>query len=198
MSDLDITSLDYVIIGEGGFSTDQYLGEIPYIGTNFTDMTQLFDLTNVLHINFDVRIFNDKIGIYKNESNTSVINSDSTTIKDIEFGVHEDFINITADEFLNNIKPENIVSLGKYETLYRDFKRKADVYFGYATEYKTLFDKTGNILITSDIITPNNLVELLTERSLDNSNNYVYNLSGFIQIYQLTLVMTVLLQVTVY
>ena len=192
MSGVDFTSLDYVIIGEGGFSTEQYLGEIPYIGTNFTDMTQLFDLTNVLHINFDVRIFNDKIGIYKNESNTTVINSSSTTIKDIEFGVHEDFITITADEFLNNIKPEHIVSLGKYETLYRDFKRKADVYFGYATKYETLFDKTGNILITSDIITPNNLVELLTERSLDNSNNYVYNLSGFIQVYQLTNILSFL------
>ena len=75
MSSTEYTYIKYVIRGGGSLTMEQHFGEIPYVGTNGTDLTQLFDSTHALHIDFDVRIFNEKIGLIKDASNSTILDT---------------------------------------------------------------------------------------------------------------------------
>jgi len=183
MTTPDYTYIKYVIRGGGSLSMEQHFGEIPYIGTNGTDLTQLFDSTHALHIDFDVRIFNEKLGIYKDASNTNVIDSSSTILK---LNTSDDSVNITADEFLNNITEQHVRSVGKYSTIYREFKRKSYTYFGYADGFDSLYDASSNVYMNYPEFTSSDFINIITERYLDLSNNYVYKLNGIINVFQLT------------
>lgn len=187
MSSTEYTYIDHAIRGGGYLTMEQHFGEIPYVGTNGRDLTQSFDSTYALQIEFDVRVFNEKLGIYKDATNSNVIDSSFSIIKDDTI---DDYINITNDEFLNNIAVQQITSVGKYSTLYSEFKRKIDTYFGYADGFEPIYDQSGAIIIHTEPFTPSDLIHILTERYMDLSNNYVYKLNGFIQIYQLTNILT--------
>lgn len=183
MSTPEYTYIERVIRGGGQFTTEHHFGTIEYVGTNGRDLTQLFDSTLALQIDYDVRLINNKLGIYKNQSNKIVIDSSNSIIKD---DTKDDYITITNEEFLNNISETQVKALGKYSDLYNDFKRKINTYFGYANKFESIFDASGTMLINSNIFTTNDLIKLITEKYIDSSNNSVYKLNGFIQIYQLT------------
>ena len=177
------------IVANGGFSIDQHFGEIPYVGSNGTDITQLYDLTNTLQMNFDVRIFNEKIGIYKDPSNLNIIdNTNQTIYNDSSI----DFLSLSVDDVIGNIEDTNIVSLGKYESLYSDFKRKTYTYLGYADGFTSIYDSDGTSDINSGIFTPRNLIDILSEKYYDTSGNYIYKLKGTIEINDLTNILTFL------
>lgn len=182
MSNNNNTTVSYVIRAGGGFSMEQYFGEIPYIGTNGTDLTQLYDLTNTLQINYDVRIFNEKLGIYKDPTNEIVIDSSNNIIQDNQL----DFITLSVNDFLNNITAAQITSLGKYSKLYTEFVRKTNTYFGYADGFARIFDVSGTTNVHSTPFSANELINILKERHIDTSGNDVYKLSGNINIYQIT------------
>ena len=180
---------DQAIAAIGGFSMDQHFGEIPYVGTNGNDLTQLYDLTNTLQLNFDVRTFNEKIGIYKDQANLNIIDNTNKTVYD---GSRSDFLALSVDDFIGKIKETHIVSMGKYVSLYSDFKRKTNTYLGHADGFASIYDSNGASDINSGIFTPINLIDILSEKYYDVSGNYVYKLNGTIEINDLTNILTFL------
>jgi len=177
------TYIGYAIRAGGGFHMEQYLGEIPFIGSVGTDLTQIYDLTNTLQIDYDVRIFNEKIGIFKDLSNQTIIDSSNSLIDDDLTGGN---ITLSADDFLNNISAAQITSLGKYSTIYSDFIRKTNTYFGYADGFARIFDASGTADVSFNTFSAQDLLPILKQRHIDGSGNDVYKLSGTVNIYQLT------------
>lgn len=183
MSTPEYTYIEHVIRGGGQFTTEHHFGTIEYVGTNGRDLTQLFDSTLALQIDYDVRIINNKLGIYKNYTNTVIIDSSNSIIKD---DTRQDYIRITNKEFLDNISEQHIKSVGKYSDLYNEFKRKINTYFGYANKFESILDTSGTTFINSGIFTAKDFFTIITEKYIDESNNSVYKLNGFIELYQLT------------
>jgi hypothetical protein len=180
---MSIKGYKYVIIANGGYSMTQTFPEIEYIGTNGTDLTRLYDLTHTLQLAYDVRIINEKLGIYKDASNNYIIDDTDTRIKDDTL---DDYVVLTVDDFLDNINASQVISLGKYSSLYKEFTRKTNTYFGYADGFPKIFDANGASSIGSGDLSANDIINLLTDKHLDASGNLVYKLNGVINIYQLT------------
>ena len=179
----DYTYISYAIRAGGGFHMEQYLGEIPYMGSVGTDLTQIYDLTNTLQIDYDVRIFNEKIGIYKDLSNANIIDSTNSVISD---NLNSGNIVLSANDFLNNISAAQITSMGKYSTIYSDFIRKTNTYFGYADGFARIFDASGTADVSFNTFSAEDLLPILKQRHIDGSGNNVYKLSGTVNLYQLT------------
>lgn len=179
----DYTYISYAIRAGGGFHMEQYLGEIPYMGSVGTDLTQIYDLTNTLQIDYDVRIFNEKIGIYKDLSNANIIDSTNSVISD---NLNSGNIVLSANDFLNNISAAQITSMGKYSTIYSDFIRKTNTYFGYADGFARIFDASGSADVSFNTFSAQDLLPILKQRHIDGSGNNVYKLSGTVNLYQLT------------
>lgn len=183
---MSISSYTYIssaIRAGGGFYTEQYFGEIPFIGSIGTDLIQLYDLTNTLQINYDVRIFNDKLGIYKDSLNENVIDSTNSLIRDEFTG---DNITLSVDDFLDHISESQVTGLGKYSTLHSEFIRKTNTYFGYADGFERIFDASGTTDVVDNPFTAENLLQILQQRLSDESGNERYKLSGSVNLYQLT------------
>ena len=182
-TDPSYTYIGYSIRAGGGFHMQQHLGQIPFIGSIGTDLTQSYDLTNTLQINYDVRIFNEKLGIYKNATNEIIIDSSNSLIRDDFTG---DTIYLSANDFLNNISAAQITDMGKYSTIYTDFLRKTNTYFGYPDGFDRIFDASGSADISLNVFSKQDLLHILKQRHIDGSGNDVYKLSGTVNLRQLT------------
>jgi len=176
------TYIDFAMRGQGNYFMEQYVGEIPFIGTVGTDLLQLYDLTNTLQIDYDVRIFNEKLGIYKDSSNENIIDASNSLIQDY---TTFDYISLSVDDFLNNISGNQVTNLGKFSAAHKDFARKTNTYFGYADGFASIFDASGSYDINDKVFSGEELVQLLKQRHIDGSGNDVYKLSGSLNLYQL-------------
>jgi hypothetical protein len=73
----------------------------------------------------NVRLFNEKLGLYKDANNYNIL---STSFNEITGQFPVDTIYISATEFLQNVHIPNILSVGKLETLYTDFIQYVNAY----------------------------------------------------------------------
>ena len=126
------------------------------------------DVTNALQITMDVKTFNDKLG-------------DFDPITDA-FAVDE--IELTAEEFTAGVtNAAQIISLGKYESLYEDFQAYVASYFDIPGGFSSLFEKASEFSIdTENEFTADSFIALLTGVAADPSGRYISDLSGSISI----------------
>lgn len=132
------------------------------------DLIDKFDVTDSIQVMVDVATFNRKLGIIKDDTN-GIINSTFNPKKDA-FPV--DRINLTVDEFAADVACDHIISVGKLESLYRDFAQYVRAYFnhGGTTINDEVFDKTA-------------LVEVLTGKlNRHDTGVYVTNMTGAISL----------------
>ena len=67
--DISFNGLFYAFAGSGGFKMEEGIKSITFLLYN--ELNQ-YDLTNTLQVKFDVRTFNNKLGIYKDASNINI------------------------------------------------------------------------------------------------------------------------------
>jgi hypothetical protein len=169
----------YAFYGFGGFSVDQSFNPIllnpnpPITSTSF----QLYDVTYAVQVKYDVRSFNDKIGLVKDASNTAIL---STTFDISKNHFPIDSININADEFINGMSPEQVISVGAYQTLYSEYLQSINSYFFNIPSLNAyLLSEASAHDISNGIFDSNQLMNLISQQT-DISNQLVYNLNGFI------------------
>ena len=132
---------------------------------------------------FDVKTFNAKLGLIKDASNVGVI---STTFDISTNAFAYDSLTISTSEFITGMSIEQVISVGKYATLYSDFDTYVQSYFGSNGGFATLFHRYQNInsafgasefmnLITGDAscnfsvsITVSNINNLLSNAVVSN------------------------------
>ena len=128
------------------------------------------DVTDAVQIKMDVATFNTKLDLASFDSVTD------------SFGV--DSISLSAEELTAGVTAESqIISVGKYSTLYSDFQTYVASYFGLAGGFSSLFTAASEFAIDTDnTFTAASFIALLTASAQDPSGRYISDLSGSITI----------------
>jgi hypothetical protein len=126
------------------------------------------DVTDAIQIMMDVLTFNDKLGLFDSVTDSFV----------------NDEITITAGELTEGVTDDSqIISVGKYSTLYSDFQSYVASYFGIAGGFSSLFNAASEFAIDTDnTFTGASFIALLTASAQDPSGRYISDLSGSITI----------------
>ena len=116
-------------------------------------VVERYDVTDSVQVLFDVALFNAKLGINKNTANTQIMSSMFNPVTD-QFEINGEPVNnlsFTASEFIEGVtKSQQIISVGKYNNVYNDFKNYVVTYFGYDGGFSSLFTAASEFTIDED------------------------------------------------
>lgn len=177
-TDSSYIGLFYAYEGSGGFVMEQ--GIASTIIFPFNNVNR-YDVTNSLQIKYDVRTFNQKLGLTKDASNTGIL---STSYEESNNGFNVENIVLTAFEFKSAITPANIISVGAYGTMYNNFQILLNNYFGYPEGFTSLFTTTSTVNINGGIFDASAMINLMNYSILNASGEYVNTITGSITIQQ--------------
>jgi hypothetical protein len=149
----------YAFSGTGGFQMERGFADIRL---RDQDQVQRFDATNAVQVKFDRGVFNAKLGQFSNVSD--VFANDSLTL--------------SAAEFVAGMTLENVISVGKYETLYSDFVSYVRTYFGYNGGFESLFNAASEFEINSGVFDAAAFMNLIT----GDAETRISDLSGSITV----------------
>ena len=175
-NDASYIGLFYAYEGSGGYVMEQGFEDIiviPY------EQINKYDLTQSLQVRYDVRTFNEKIGLFKDASNILIIDSSYDPVHNT-FPVSE--ISLTASEFLLGMNPQQVIYVGKYHTLYSDFQTFLNEYFGYPQGFDSLFTIESQININGGVFDADALMNLMKYKALTASGEYVKTMTGTVTI----------------
>lgn len=175
-TDASYIGLFYAYEGSGGFVMQKGIASTTIIPVNTINQ---YDVTNSLQIKYDVREFNQKLGLFKDESNTVIL---STAYDENNNIFPSENITLTASEFSINVTPSNIISVGAYSELYNNFQSLLNNYFGYPEGFTSLFTTTSNININGGVLDASAIVNLMKYSALNASGEYVNTMTGSITI----------------
>ena len=166
----------YAFFGAGGFSTDQSFNPI-LLNQQASASFQLYDVTYAIQVKFDVRTINEKLGLIKDASNLTILDSSYNIIRD---SFPTDSINITASEFVNGMNSAQVISVGAYQTMYNEYMESVNRYFFKIPTLETsLFSATSMNDISNGIFDADQFMELIHQQ-VDPSHQYVEPLTGFV------------------
>lgn len=157
----------YVFSATGGFTMERGFDTIKLAEQTAPDH---LDVTDAIQIKLDVGTFNDKLGL-----------SSFSTITD-SFAVDE--ITLTAEDLTAGLlSPTQVISVGKYETLYSDFAGYVTNYFGFDGGFESLFTAASEFKIDeNNTFDGAALIALLTASAAAPEGNYINELEGSITI----------------
>ena len=164
------TSEVYAFEATGGFTMERGFDTI-----KLAEQTApvYVDVTDAVQIKMDVLTFNDKLGPFDSITDSFANDEISLSSEELTAGV-------TADS--------QIISVGKYSTLYSDFQSYVASYFGLACGFSSLFTAASEFAIdrvdpqTANVFNAASFIALLTASAQDPSGRYISDLSGSITI----------------
>ena len=171
---------NYAIDSSGGFSIQQNL---PEIQLQDTSIARQFDVTDALQFNYSVRRINTKLGIVKDENNDNTLFTEFDLSNDT---LVIDEVTITADDILDYLTPDRIISMGKLSTLYEDFNYTVLEYFGAPYGFSTLFAGEQHYNVNNGVFDKQALIQLFNKFDFNINGTIVSDLTGFFKISKLT------------
>jgi hypothetical protein len=128
------------------------------------------DVTDAIQITMDVATFNAKLDL-----------SSFDTVTD-SFGVDE--ITISSEDLTAGVTSDTqIISVGKYATLYSDFQAYVAAYFGFDGGFSSLFAAASEFAIDeNNEFTGESFIALLTASAPHADGRYISELTGSITI----------------
>lgn len=126
------------------------------------------DVTDSIQVMMNVATFNGMLGTF--DAVTDTFQNDDITIE--------------AEAFTAGVtNGSQVISVGKYSTLYSDFQQYVSDYFGTVGGFSSLFAGASEFAIDTDNeFTGASFVALLTGSAQDASGRYISDLSGSINI----------------
>lgn len=157
----------YVFSAIGGFTMERGFDTI-----KLAEQTapSYIDVTDAIQIKLDVATFNDKLVL-----------SSYDTVTDT-FAVDE--VTLTAEDLTAGLTNEaNVISVGKYETLYSDFQAYVSSYFGFDGGFESLFDAASEFKIDdNNTFDGASFIALLTGVAAAPEGRYINDLEGSITV----------------
>jgi hypothetical protein len=178
----------YVFNASGGFQMER--GFDPSFRP--FEIIPRFDVTDSVQVLFDVATFNAKLRLYKNATNDALVSSSFDNEEDYftaSDGSEISEITISATDLKAgiNVNGKQIISVGKYATLYSDFKNYVSSYFGFDGGFSSLFAAASEFNIdTTNEFNGASFVRLLNGETLSANGSYINDLSGSITISNIT------------
>ena len=183
-----ITENLIAIDATGGFTIDISLADIDLLTEN---PIRDFDLTETLQLEFDVRIFNEKIGLIKDASNITILDSSFNS----ELNVFpNDSFTLTFEEFKDNLDSSQVISLGKFETIYSDFKQYINHCFYYNNLFPSLLKSSDATDISNGIFDSDQFIELINGQYVNEDGETVDNFSGSVKLDNINISLSYILQ----
>lgn len=178
----------YALTATGGFTMERGFDDIKF---READAISRFDVTDAVQIIFNVATFNAKLGLVKNATNTTIVSSTFDEVADCfkNGAVDVSSISLSAAELIAgvNANGKQVISVGKYATLYSDFKNYVSSYFGFDGGFSSLFAAASEFKIdTSNNFTGASFARLLRGETETAAGSYISDLSGSITISNLT------------
>jgi hypothetical protein len=93
------------------------------------------------------------------------INVTSTTFDEEADAFPDDYIDITAEEFVSGMSESQVISVGTYSTIYSDFIEFVNTYFGYAGGFSSLFSGASEFDINGGVFNAATFMSIITETS---------------------------------
>lgn len=164
------TGLVYAFYGSGGYTIDQCFNTIKLIPES---KIYQYDVTNAVQVRFDVRTFNEKLGLFKDQNNQYISFSSYDTIRDVfttatqsnhlnvETAPVLDTITLSADEFVNGLLTDYVISVGSYNTTYFDFIQYVNNYFGYAGGFGSIFSGASEFNLNGGIFDASAFINII-------------------------------------
>ena len=130
----------YALGAAGGFTMERGFDTIKF---RAADAIPRYDVTDAVQILFDVATFNAKLGLVKNAANTTITTTTWDPVADCfkSGGLEVSGVTLSAAELRSglNANGKQVVSVGKYATLYSDYKNYVTSYFGFDGGFSSLF-----------------------------------------------------------
>jgi hypothetical protein len=157
--DSSYSGLVYAFYASGGFTMDQCFNTIKLLPE-----AQLYqyDVTQAVQVTFDVRTFNSKLGLYKDDRNQYITSSMFDISSD---SFPNDSITLTAEQFVSGMTAPQVISVGTYYSIYSDYTEYVNTYFGYAGGFSSLFASASEFNVNQGIFGPNEFIYLLNQSS---------------------------------
>jgi hypothetical protein len=158
----------YVLQASGGFEMERGFDTIKLAEQ---EAPEYVDVTDAIQITMDVATFNGKL--------------DLTSFDEVTDSFATDEITISAEDLTAGVtNAAQVLSVGKYSTLYSDFQSYVASYFGFNGGFSSLFTAASEFAIDTDnVFDGASFVALLTgSGSVDPSGRYISDLSGAITI----------------
>jgi hypothetical protein len=155
----------YAFYGSGGFTMDQCFNTIKLQQQN---PLLRYDVTKALQVRFNVRTFNEKIGLKKAANNVDIQESSFNSVTD---KFPNNSITITAAEFLAGMSAAQVISVGAYSTAYSDYIQFVNTYFGYAGGFSSLFAEASEFDINGGVFDADSFMNIITPYSLEGGEN---------------------------
>jgi len=166
----------YAYEASGGYVMEQ---GIPTIKLTPYETINKYDVTQAFQVKYDVRVFNEKLGLYKDASNVGIID---TSYNNSTLSFPKDSISLSASEFRLGIKASNILSLGYYHALYSDFETLLNAYFGFPQGFTSLFSVQSQVELNGGVFDASAMINLMNYSALNASGEYVNTMTGNISI----------------
>jgi hypothetical protein len=195
-----MTGALYAFTATGGFEMERQFADI----TRAEDASFIeYDMTDTVQILYDVRKFNEAIGINKDKDNELVLSAtdDNRTVTTNEGDViqvpfaltgNNDQIDIDANTFRNQLISQKnatgnpVVSIGVYAGMYTQFETYVRTYFGYFGGFASLFNNSSNFDISTNFDV-SGMYDLMTASGETDVNGAIIrDISGSIQITNIT------------
>ena len=181
----------YAFNASGGFTMARGFDDIKF---RVADAIPRFDVTDAVQVLFDVATFNAKLGLVKNAQNTVIVSSSFDKVNDYfaPAGVEVASINLTSANLFAglNVNGRQVISVGKYATLYSDFKNYVSSYFGFDGGFSSLFAAASEFAIdTNNQFNGASFVRLLNGEAVQPNGSYIADLSGSITVSNLTMLL---------
>jgi photosystem II stability/assembly factor-like uncharacterized protein len=157
-----------------------YVGEAgaPSLRYNINAIFDKFDMTDAIQVLFDVKTFNRKIGLVKDASNANVVDS---SFDNVSGNFPVDSLTVSAGEFVAGMNANQVISVGRYKSLYSDFSAYVRQYFSYGG-FVSLFSSGTSYQINNGIFDPSALIQAINGSPENSTGAYVKDLSGSITV----------------
>ncbi len=147
------------------------------------------DLTLTFQIKTDVKVFNNKIGLFKDSSNQTIVKS-LFDISNQTFPITS--IKFDFSELLPNPSVDDVISLGGFKTMYSDFKRTIANYYEHPPDGTvSLFDTDAENTLNEQFVTVDEFISIIQDATSQDSDIGA-DVSGNLQIYQINSVLETL------
>ena len=182
------TATVYALNATGGFTMERGFDDIKF---RVADAIPRYDVTDAVQIMFDVSTFNAKLGLVKDATNKNIVSSTFDSVADYftSSGNEVSSVSLSAAELISgmNVNGKQVISVGKYATLYSDYKNYVSSYFGFDGGFSSLFTAASEFNIDTDNhFDGASFVRLLNGEAVDASGSYISDLSGSITVSNLT------------
>jgi hypothetical protein len=151
-----------------------------------------YDVTDSVQIMLDVASFNAKLGLYKNATNDALISSSFDKVEDVftnSSGAEINSIIISSEDLKAylGVTHKQVISVGKFSTLYSDFTNYVRYYFGFFGGFSSLFVGASEFNIdTNNVFNSESFFRLLSGETETANGSYIKDLSGSIVIDDIT------------